>query len=127
MFQEYNETFEPIARELLANIPPIHSSLALEKAVQHYEKNMDYQLYMWMMHEKVVGLIGIDVHAHTFTVCHLIVHPSFQNKGIGHAMVTAMQHMQEPRAMTSSEVTKQFLATCWKNLCEQHHIRETLP
>lgn len=102
--------------ELLASIPSVHTTPFLNEPKKQCKKDAYYHLYVWQIHEKIVGLIGIEVHAYTFIVRHMVVHPSFRNEGIGHAMVAEVQRMQEPRAMTSSEETKQFLTKCWGNL-----------
>ena len=115
MLTKYKKSIEKIAMGLLSFMPGERELKALQQTMQNYERNPDWQLYLWKQGDDFVGLIGIEIDEHTFTVHHAAVNPSFRNEGIGHEMVEKVQQLQEPRAMRATEETKDFLAKCWES------------
>ncbi|MDN7242394.1 GNAT family N-acetyltransferase [Planococcus sp. N028] len=114
MLIKYKKALEKITMGLLSFIPADLQLSTLQKTVQQYEDNPDWQLYLWKCEEDFVGVIGIEIQELTFAVHHISVNPSFRGEGIGHAMVEKVQELQDPRAMQATERTKDFLEKCWK-------------
>ena len=115
MLTKHKKSVEKIAMGLLSFMPGKRELEALQQTMKKYEENPNWQLYLWKQGDDFVGLIGVEVDEHTFTVHHAAVNPSFRNEGIGHAMVEKVQQLQEPRAMRATEETKDFLAKCWES------------
>lgn len=116
MLIKYKKSLEKIAMGLLSFMPSEREVKNLRQTMQNYEENPAWQLYLWKQEDAFVGLIGIEVAEHTFTVRHASVNPSYRSEGIGHAMVETIQELQEPRAMQASPETKDFLAKCWETI-----------
>lgn len=110
MLIKYKKAHEKIAMGLLSYMPEERSLKTLQRTLGKYEKEPEWQLYLWKQAEDFIGLIGIEVDDLTFTVHHVSVNPSYRSEGIGHAMVEKIQEFQEPRAMQASKETKDFLA-----------------
>ncbi|EIM05086.1 riboflavin biosynthesis protein ribT, acetyltransferase GNAT-family [Planococcus antarcticus DSM 14505] len=114
MLIKYKKSAKKITMGLLSFMPNVRELTALEQTMQKYEENADWQLYLWKQGEDFIGLIGIEAQELTFTVHHVTVNPSFRNEAIGHEMVEKLQQLQGPRAMRSTQETKDFLAKCWQ-------------
>lgn len=114
MLIKYKKSNEKIAMGLLSFMPAEREFVQLRKTMQKYEEAPAWQLYLWKHEDAFVGLIGIEMEEHTFTVHHASVTPSYRSEGIGHVMVKKVQELQEPRALQASEETKDFLAKCWE-------------
>ena len=115
MLTKYKKLIEKIAMGLLSFMPGEHELKVLQQTMQKYEENPDWQLYLWKQGDDFVGLIGIEMAELTFIVHHVAVNPSFRKEGIGHEMVEKVQQLQAPRAMRTTEETKDFLAKCWES------------
>ena len=109
---KYKKVHKKIAMGLLSFMPGEHNLKQLQKTMRTYEENPDWQLYLWKKGEDFVGLIGIEVDEHTFTVRHASVNPSFRGEGIGHALVERVRQLMEPREMRATPETEAFLAKC---------------
>ena len=109
---KYKKAYEKIAMGLLSFMPGEHQLKQLQKTMRTYEENPDWQLYLWKKGEDFVGLIGIEVDEHSFTVRHASVNPSFRGEGIGQALVEKVQQLMEPREMRATPETEAFLAKC---------------
>lgn len=109
MLIKYKKSHEKIAMGLLSYMPDERPLKTLQRTLEKYEKEPDWQLYLWKQEEDFVGLTGIEVGEFTFTVHHVSVNPSYRSEGIGHVMVEKIQELQEPRAMQASKETKDFL------------------
>lgn len=114
MLIKYKKSHEKVAMGLLSFMPAERELKTLQRTMEKYEENPAWQLYLWKQENDFVGLIGIEVDEHTFTVHHASVNPSYRSEGIGHAMVEKVQELQVPRAMQASLETKDFLAKCWE-------------
>lgn len=114
MLITYKKSHEKIAMGLLSYMPDERSLKTLQRTLEKYEKEPDWQLFLWRQEGDFIGLIGIEVDELTFTVHHVSVNPSYQSEGIGHAMVEKIQELQEPRAMQASNETKDFLTKIWE-------------
>lgn len=119
VLMKYKKTHEKVAMGLLSFMPRERKLKDLQKTMQKYEEDPAWQLYLWKEEDDFIGLLGIEVDEHTFTVHHASVNPSYRGDGIGHAMVEKVQELQEPRAMQASKETKDFLAKCWETT---HHL-----
>lgn len=115
MLLKYKKANNKVARGLLSYTTVHHKAGALQRIIQNYEEHPDWQLYLWKEHDDFLGIIGIELEEHTFTVHHAAVIPSYRNEGIGHKMVEEVQRLQEPLAMCSSPQTKEFLEKCWNS------------
>lgn len=114
MLTKYKKSVKKIAMGLLSFMPNERELRVLQRTMQKYEENPNWQLYLWKQEEDFVGLIGIEGNELTFIVHHAVVSPSFRNEGIGHDMVAKLQQIQEPRAMQATKETKDFLSKCWE-------------
>ena len=119
MLTKYNKSIEKIAMVLLSFMPAEQEIRNLRETMLKYEENTVWQLYLWKQEDAFVGLLGIKMEEHTFTVHHASVDPTYRRGGIGHAMVKKVQELQEPRALQSSFETKDFLTKCWETT---HHF-----
>lgn len=111
---KYKKTYKKVAMGLLSFMPDERQLKILQQTLQKYEEDSAWQLYLWKQEDDLVGVIGIEVSELTFTVHHVSVNPSYQNEGVGHAMVEKVLELQEPRAMQASLKTKDFLTKCWE-------------
>ena len=109
---KYKKAHKKIAMGLLSFMPGEHNLKQLQKTMQTYEENPDWQLYLWKKGEDFVGLIGIEVDEQTFTVRHASVNPSFRGEGIGRALIERVRQLMEPREMRAAPETEAFLAKC---------------
>lgn len=109
MLIKYKKSHEKIAMGLLSYMPDERLLKTLQRTLEKYEKEPDWQLFLWRQEADLIGLIGIEVGELTFTVHHVSVNPSHRSEGIGQAMVEKTQELQEPRAMQASKETKNFL------------------
>lgn len=113
MLVKYKKSNSKVAMGLLSYTPVHYKAGALQKVLENYEDHTDWQLYFWKEKDDFLGIIGIELEEHTFTIHHLSVIPSYRNEGIGHRMVEEIQRLHEPLAMCSSHQTKDFLEKCW--------------
>lgn len=68
------------------NIPPLTQTLeAIEKEF------LNYVFYKAVISEKIIGSIRAKIHDNTCLIGKLIVHPTLQGKGIGTALMGAME------------------------------------
>lgn len=68
------------------NIPPLTQTLeAIEKEF------LNHVFYKAVISEKIIGSIRAKIHDNTCFIGKLIVHPTFQGKGIGTALMGAME------------------------------------
>lgn len=114
MLIKYKKPFEKIAMGLLSFTPEEKELKILKQTMQLYEENQERQLFLWKQDKDIAGLIGIEIKEQCFLVLHISVNPSFRGEGVGHAMVTRIQQLQEPLAMCATMETKNFLSDCWK-------------
>lgn len=110
---KYKKTYKKIAMGLLSFMPSEQQLNTLQKTIERYEEEPNWQLYLWKQDEDFIGVIGIELNEHTFNVHHACVNPSFRNEGIGRAMVEQVQQLHEPLALCATLETKEFLETCW--------------
>lgn len=110
---KYKKSYEKIAMGLLSFTPGEQNLNVLQKSMHRYEEDPDWQLYLWKEEDDFIGVIGIELKEHTFSVHHACVNPSFRNEGIGRDMVEKVQQLHEPLALCATPATKDFLAKCW--------------
>ncbi|MGO1058452.1 GNAT family N-acetyltransferase [Planococcus sp. FY231025] len=113
MLIKYKKSNEKIAMGLLSFMQDKPDLPKLQKTLERYGQDPDWQLYLWKQDEDVIGAIGIEIAEYTFTVHDIAVNPSFRNEGIGLAMVEKLQQLHEPLALCSTPATKEFLEKCW--------------
>lgn len=109
MLINYKKSSEKIAMGLLSFMPGQRDLKALQRTMQTYENNPDWQLYLWKEEEDVIGLIGIEVDEDFFTVYHASVNPSHRGQGVGHGLIEKVQQLMVPRKMLATEETEAFL------------------
>jgi riboflavin biosynthesis RibT protein len=110
---KYKKSHEKIAMGLLSFMSSEQNLNVLQKTMQRYEEDPNWQLYLWKQEEDFIGVIGIELNEHTFNVHHACVNPSFRNEGVGRTMVEKVQELHEPLALSATPETKGFLEKCW--------------
>ncbi|MFD1032504.1 GNAT family N-acetyltransferase [Metaplanococcus flavidus] len=119
----YKKSQGKIAMGFLSFMPREQDFAVLQKTIQRYETEPDWQLYLCREGNDIIGVIGIEIKKYTFIVHHICVNPSYRNGGVGHLMVEKVQQMHESLAMCTSSETQEFLAKCWDR---QHILNEYL-
>ena len=112
MLIKYKKSYEKIAMGLLSFMPGQRELKTLQKTMETYENNLDWQLYLWKKEEDFVGLIGIEINEDSFTILHVSIDPSHRSQGIGHVLIEKIQQLMAPRKMRATEETEAFLAKC---------------
>lgn len=112
MLVKYKKMHEKIAMGLLSFMPGEEKLPALKKTMQRYEEQPDWQLFLWKREEDFIGVIGVQVEEHSFTVQHAAVNPSFRGEGVGKALVREIRNLMEPRRMILGPATEAFLQKC---------------
>ena len=111
---KYKKSHEKIAMGLLSFMTCEQDLTILAETVERYGNDPAWQLYLCQREDNCIGVIGIELKEHTFTVHHVCVDPSFRNEGVGHFMVEKVQRLHEPLALSTTSETKEFLAKCWE-------------
>ncbi|KOF11221.1 acetyltransferase [Planococcus glaciei] len=112
MLLRYKKSFEKIAMGLLSFMPKERELKKLQQTMHIYDENPDWQLYLWKKGEDFVGLLGVEVSEHYFTIHHISVNPSHRGEGIGHAMIEKIRQIMPGKEMHSTDETKAFLQKC---------------
>lgn len=110
---KFKKPHKKIAMGLLSFMPNEQHLDSLQKTMQQYENNPNWQLYLWQQADDFIGAIGIELNELTFNVHHACVNPSFRNEGIGRSMVEEVQELHQPLALCATPETKDFLEKCW--------------
>ncbi|WKA49643.1 GNAT family N-acetyltransferase [Planococcus liqunii] len=112
MLLRYKKSFEKIAMGLLSFMPKERELKKLQQTMHIYDENPDWQLYLWKKGEDFVGLLGVEVSEHYFTIHHISVNPSHRGEGIGHAMIEKIRQLMQGKEMRSTDETRAFLQKC---------------
>jgi riboflavin biosynthesis RibT protein len=112
MLLRYKKSFEKIAMGLLSFMPKERELKKLQQTMHIYDENPDWQLYLWKKGEDFVGLLGVEVSEHYFTIHHISVNPSHRGEGIGHAMIEKIRQIMQGKEMRSTDETRAFLQKC---------------
>ncbi|MDN7225849.1 GNAT family N-acetyltransferase [Planococcus sp. N064] len=112
MLLRYKKSFEKIAMGLLSFMPKERELKKLQQTMHIYDENPDWQLYLWKKGEDFVGLLGVEVSGHYFTIHHISVNPSHRGEGIGHAMIEKIRQIMQGKEMRSTDETRAFLQKC---------------
>lgn len=114
MLVRYKKSCEKIAMGLLSLMPQQKNLKALQQTMVRYGEDPEWQLYLLKMGEQYVGLIGIEVKEHFFTVHHIAVLPSFRGEGLGHVIAEKIQIIMQHREMRATEESELFIKKCLK-------------
>ena len=112
MLLRYKKTYEKIAMGLLSYMPGDKSVKKLQEAIQQYETDDNWQLYLLKKDDDFIGLVGIELGNDDYTLQHLSVNPSFRGEGIGKEMVTKLQALFPDKICKGTEETDSFIQKC---------------
>lgn len=112
MLVRYKKSCKKIAMGLLSLMPQQKNLKALQQTMIRYGEDPEWQLYLLKIDEQYVGLIGIEVKEHFFTVHHIAVLPSFRGEGLGHVIAEKIQTIMQHREMHTTEETELFIKKC---------------
>lgn len=112
MLLRYKKTYEKIAMGLLSFMPGEKNVKKLQEAINQYETDTSWQLYLYKKEEDFIGLIGIVMGEEEYTLHHISVNPSFRGEGIGKEMVTKLQQLFPEKNCESTDFTEAFLQKC---------------
>ncbi|WP_147060414.1 GNAT family N-acetyltransferase [Sporosarcina luteola] len=112
MLLRYKKTYEKIAMGLLSYMPGEKAVKKLQETIHQYEHDDDWQLYLLKQEEDFIGLVGIVLDEHSYTVMHLSVNPSFRGEGIGSEMIAKLAELFPNLECKSNEYTESFMKRC---------------
>lgn len=96
MFCDIKNQFDnPVVLQILAYSVYGSSIEHVKEKVMEYRRHESWQLYSWVENGKIVGICGFEVHSDHVEILNIAVDENFRNRGIGSAMVTALQEKYE--------------------------------
>ena len=118
MLVKYKKTLEKIAMGLLSYMPLEKDVKRLMETIQQYEKDEQWQLYLWKQDEEYIGAIGISLQDNVAIVQHITVHPPYRGEGIARQMVEQLKATVQVDEIVPCEETEAFMLKC-KDLLEE--------
>ncbi|MFD0770836.1 GNAT family N-acetyltransferase [Bacillus sp. CGMCC 1.60114] len=113
MLIRFKKSYEKIAMGLLSFMPMEKDIKRLQATMKDYEKNDNWQLYLWKEDDAIVGIIGtIKQNEGVLEIQHISVNPSHRQVGIGTKMVQELQTMLPNVTICGNEQTSRFCEKC---------------
>jgi riboflavin biosynthesis RibT protein len=112
MLLRYKKAFEKIAMGLLSFMPQEKDVKKLIETIHQYEKDSNWQLYLWKKEEDLVGIIGIQVFGEEAFIHHISVSPSHRGEGIGTEMVQKLSSSLGTISLKPTADIKLFFEKC---------------
>lgn len=114
MLIRYKRDFEKIAMGLLSFMPKEKDLKKLQATMKEYEKNPDWQLFLWKESEDFVGIIGISFQKNGSALLqHVSVNPSHRDSGIGRKMIEELKKkLGERYYIVPNNDTQSFYEKC---------------
>ncbi|RSL34624.1 N-acetyltransferase [Salibacterium salarium] len=114
MFIKFKSAYKKIAMGLLSYMPEEKEVKKLQETVNTYEKDNQWQLYLWKEKEDIIGVMGLYFFDEgSAELKHICVNPSYRDEGIGRKMVLTMKERLDGELIGCNETTD-FLGTCMK-------------
>lgn len=118
MLVKYKKTLEKIAMGLLSYMPQDKDVKKLKETVQQYEKDEQWQLYLWRNEDEYVGAIGVILKDDAAHVQHITVLPSYRGEGVARQMLEELKAQMQVDDILPCQQTEAFVQKC-KNLLEE--------
>ncbi|MEI4829083.1 MULTISPECIES: GNAT family N-acetyltransferase [Bacillus] len=113
MLIRFKKSYEKIAMGLLSFMPMEKDIKRLQATMKDYEKNDNWQLYLWKEDDAIVGIIGtVKQDEGVLEIQHISVNPSHRHVGIGTKMVQELQTMLPNVTICGNEQTSGFCEKC---------------
>ncbi|CAG9610925.1 protein RibT [Bacillus sp. AFS018417] len=113
MLIRFKKSYEKIAMGLLSFMPMEKDIKRLQATMKDYEKNDNWQLYLWKEDDAIVGIIGtVKQDEGVLEIQHISVNPSHRHVGIGTKMVQELQTMLPNVTVCGNEQTSRFCEKC---------------
>ncbi|PGZ99396.1 protein RibT [Bacillus pseudomycoides] len=113
MLIRLKKSYEKIAMGLLSFMPMEKDIKRLQATMKDYEKNDNWQLYLWKEADAIVGIIGtVKQDEGVLEIKHISVNPSHRHMGIGTKMVQELQKMLPNVTFCGNEQTSSFCEKC---------------
>ncbi|MGB7365933.1 GNAT family N-acetyltransferase [Carnobacterium jeotgali] len=109
MLVKYRNAYNKVALGLVSYMPKEHDLKQLQRTMQRYEQNPNWEMYLWKEAEKYIGVIGIKVQENEFLIQHLAVLPSYRGEGVGKAMINEIQKIYGGYKMSAVEEIETFI------------------
>jgi len=92
MFCDMKNNLEnPTVRKLVSASAYDQSIEATDKRMEEFRRREDLHLYGWLENDEILGTCGVEVHSDCVVIRGIAVDPNFRKRGIGKAMITAVQ------------------------------------
>ena len=86
-----NDLENPTVRKLVSASAYDQSIEATDKRIEEFRRREDLYLYGWLENDEILGICGIEVHSNNVVIRSITVEPDVRKRGIGKAMITAVQ------------------------------------
>jgi len=86
-----NELDNPIVRKLVSESASDQSEEAMDRRAAEFKRRGDMHLYGWLEGGEILGVCGVEVCLDCVVINNIAVDPSARNRGIGKAMMAAVQ------------------------------------
>ncbi|BAB05277.1 GNAT family N-acetyltransferase [Halalkalibacterium halodurans] len=112
MLFPYKSAQRKIAMGLISFMPKEKEIKKLQKTIDLYEKETEWELFLWKVEDDYVAVIGVchlangDAELH-----HLGVNPSFRQEGLGKRLIEEVKRRLEGRLLPTKE-TRAFFDVC---------------
>ena len=98
-----NEIENPTVRRLVSESAWDKSDEAMDKKAAEFIRRDDLQLYGWLESGEVSGVCGVEVHSDCVVINNIAVCTDTRNRGIGRAMISALQQIYETTIMAETD------------------------
>jgi len=86
-----NELDNPFVRKLVSESASDQSEEAMDRRAAEFKRRSDMHLYGWLEGGEILGVCGVEVCLDCVVINNIAVDPSARNRGIGKAMMAAVQ------------------------------------
>ena len=94
MFLDIKDQLDnPAVREILAECVYDNSPAGLDRTAAEFRRKEGWLVYGWVENGEILGVCGFEVHADWVEILDIAVAKGAQRRGIGGAMVRALQEM----------------------------------
>ena len=112
MLLRYKKAFEKISMGLLSFMPQEKDVKKLIETIHQYEKDPNWQLFLWKKEEDLVGIIGVQIIGKEAFIQHISVNPSHRGEGIGTEMVQKLSLLLDAISLKPAADIKPFFEKC---------------
>ena len=105
MFCSMDEKLDdPAVRNLVNESAGDRSTEILDRKMADFRRREDFNLYGWVEDNAVLGVCGVEIHPDWVEIFNIAVDPSARKRGIGRAMVTAVQEKYKTTIKAETDV-----------------------